>query len=250
MSKSQQTLLDYFKPRMTEETVALPVDRIPATIEPGILKKSNMEFYLLHILRKQEQQSRQIQDLVRELKTVKDQYKRHCSKNIAKKITSFQEQHPPSCSFKEFVQTLFQSMGPASLERIWSNRTIFDSFKEELTLCLHNVPEMSQPPILCFQERKHRVWVYGPSPQDPILNLWRTILFKDVDVLLFNYRKKILDLWIDWDDQQMADDKTDTDYYTTRFDNYISKNWDFMNDENKKMKITHLLYERLAIPLP
>ena len=248
MSRAQQTLFDYFKPRMSEEIN--PVFNEVKELGTTPLKKSNIEFYLLHILRKQEQQAKQIQELSRELKIVKEQYKRHCSKNIAKKITVFQDQHPPSCSFKEFVQTLFRSMNHASLERIWSNRTIFDSFKEELTLQLKNIPEMSQPPIICFQERKHRVWVYGPSPDDPTVNIWRIILFKDVDVLLFTYRQNILNLWIDWEDTQIAEEKTDTDYYITRLDNYISKKWVFMNDENKKMKITHLLYEHLAIPLP
>ena len=245
MSRTQQTLLDYFKPRMVEETTPVLQD-----FGTSPLKKSNMEFYLLHILRKQEQQTRQIQDLYKELKTVKDQYKRHCSKNIAKKITAFQERATPSCSFKEFVQTLLQPMNHASLERIWSHRTIFESFKEELAIQLKNLPEMSQPPILCFQERKHRVWIHGPSPDDPTVSVWRTILFKDVDILLFTYRQIILRLWINWEDQQIEEDKTETDYYTTRFDNYISKNWDFTKDENKKMKIIHLLYDRLAIPLP
>jgi len=215
-------------------------------IEP--IKKNNMEFYLLHILKKQEQQTRQIQDLYRELKIVKDQYKRHCSKNIAKKITAFQEQYNPCCSFKEFVQILFKSMNQTSLERIWSKKTIFESFKEELAIQLKNIPEVSSPPILCFQERKHRVWVH--SPDNSSLNVWRIILFKDVDILFFIYRQNILNLWIDWDDKQVAEEKTETEYYTTRFDNYISKKWDFINDENKKMKIVHLLYDHLAIPLP
>lgn len=242
MSHVQQTLLNYFKPIMTETETIPP--------EMASIKKGNMEFYLLHILRKQEQQSRQIQDLYRELKIVKDQYKRHCSKNISKKITAYQEQHLPSCSFKEFVQILFKTMNQTSLERIWSNKTIFDSFKEELDIQLKNLPEMTQLPILCFQERKHRVWIYGPTPDDLTVNIWRNILFKDVDILLFIYRQNILNLWIDWDDRQVEEEKTETDYYTARFDNYISKKWDFMNDENKKMKIIHLLYERLAIPLP
>lgn len=245
MSKAQQTLLNYFKPKMTSDAI---LESTASGFSP--IKNTNIEFYLLNILRKQEQQSRQIQELYKELKTVKEQYKRHCYKNVAKKIVAFQEKRIPCCSFKEFVQNLFRPMNHLSLERIWSNRTIFESFKEELAIQLKNVSELSQLPILCFQERKHRVWVYGPSPDDQTINVWRTILFKDVDVLLFVYQQNILNLWIEWDDQQMADEKTETDYYTARFDNYISKKWDFMNDDNKKMKITHLLYEHLAIPLP
>lgn len=245
MSKEQQTLFNYFKPKMAMEEKTEVFEPIFTPI-----KKSNMEFYLLHILKKQEQQTKQIQELFKELKLVKDQYKRHCSKNVSKKIVAYLELKKPCCCFKDFVQKLFSTMNHSSLERIWSNKTIFESFKEEVLIRLKNLPEIAQPPIICFQEKKHRVWIYGSSIEDITVNIWRTVLFKDIDILLSVYRQNILNLWIEWEDKQMAEDRTDSEYYLTRFDNYISKKWDFMNDENKKMKITHLLYENLAIPLP
>lgn len=243
MNKTQQTLLDYFAPRMANEN---------ADTDPSVeVKKSSMEFYVMNILRKQEQQTRQIQELYRELQLVKDQYKRHCTKNVTKKISYYLDNHSASCTFQDFVQnTLFCPMSPLSLERVWSNKTIFDSFKEELAIQVKNLDNLSKTPIKCFQERKHRVWIYEPLTDNPTLYEWRTITFKDVSLLLSVYRRNILNFWIEWGDKQMEENNTDSDYYEKRFQNFISKDWRWMDDDNKKMRIINLLYEHWAIPLP
>lgn len=254
MHKTQQTLLDYFRTplKMTQEFDA-SFSSVEGETLPT-LRKNSMEFYVMNILRKQEQQTRQIQDLYRELQLVKDQYKRHCTKNVSKKITQYLEIRTATCPFQPFIiNTLFQNISHASLERVWSNRTIFDSFKEELAIQIQHLDSdnFAKAPILCFQERKHRVWVYEHiSTETPTLFEWRPITFQDIHLILSVYRKAILNVWIAWGDKQVEENNTDSDYYEKRFQNFISKDWRWMDDENKKMRIINLLYDHWAIPLP